>query len=171
MEYCHLHGECHKTSFMIDQHCSGNGLVPPGNKPLPEPILTPICCFIVLNLPDKETENILSSACNINYPYSKIHGANMGPTWILSAPDGPHVGPMNLAIRVQRFNSYFRQFGDEVMRIGLSRSLFNFLLRASDPSVGNVLSYRGCEQYGFLTHDADVATQPSDVQVLDVMAV
>ena len=24
----------------------------------------------------------------------------MRPTWVLSAPDGPHVGPMNLAIRV-----------------------------------------------------------------------
>ena len=24
----------------------------------------------------------------------------MGPTWVLSAPDGPHVGPMNLAIGV-----------------------------------------------------------------------
>ena len=23
----------------------------------------------------------------------------MGPTWVLSAPDGPHVGPMHLAIR------------------------------------------------------------------------
>ena len=23
----------------------------------------------------------------------------MGPIWVLSAPDGPHVGPMNLAIR------------------------------------------------------------------------
>ena len=32
-------------------------------------------------------------------PDSKVHGANMGPTWDLSAPDGPHVGPMNLAIR------------------------------------------------------------------------
>ena len=31
-------------------------------------------------------------------PDSKVHGANMGPTWDLSAPDGPHVGPMNLAI-------------------------------------------------------------------------
>ena len=30
---------------------------------------------------------------------SKVHGANMGPTWVLSAPDGPHVGPMNLVIR------------------------------------------------------------------------
>ena len=23
----------------------------------------------------------------------------MGPIWVLSAPDGPHVGPMNLAMR------------------------------------------------------------------------
>ena len=32
-------------------------------------------------------------------PDSKIHGVNMGPTWVLSALDGPHVGPMNLAVR------------------------------------------------------------------------
>ena len=31
-------------------------------------------------------------------PDSKVHVANMGPTWVLSAPDGPHVGPMNFAI-------------------------------------------------------------------------
>ena len=30
---------------------------------------------------------------------SKVHVVNMGPTWVLSALDGPHVGPMNLAIR------------------------------------------------------------------------
>ena len=34
------------------------------------------------------------------FPDSKVHGANMEPTWALSAPNGPHVGPMNLAIRV-----------------------------------------------------------------------
>ena len=32
-------------------------------------------------------------------PDSKAHGANMGPTWVLSSPGGPHVGPMNFAIR------------------------------------------------------------------------
>ena len=32
-------------------------------------------------------------------PNIKVHGANIGPTWVLSAPCGPHVGPMNLAIR------------------------------------------------------------------------
>ena len=36
----------------------------------------------------------------INYPDNKVHGANVGPTWVLSASDGPHVGPMNLALGV-----------------------------------------------------------------------
>ena len=31
-------------------------------------------------------------------PDSKIHGANMGPTWGRQNPGGPHVAPMNLAI-------------------------------------------------------------------------
>ena len=34
------------------------------------------------------------------YPDSEVHMAHMGPTWVLSGPSGPHVGPMNLAIRV-----------------------------------------------------------------------
>ena len=29
----------------------------------------------------------------------KVHGDNVGPTWALSAPGGPHVGRINLAIR------------------------------------------------------------------------
>ena len=33
-------------------------------------------------------------------PASKVHVTNMGPTWGLSTPGGPHVGPMSLAIRV-----------------------------------------------------------------------
>ena len=36
----------------------------------------------------------------IAYPDSKVYAANMGPTWVLSAPDGPHVVPMKLATRV-----------------------------------------------------------------------
>ena len=38
--------------------------------------------------------------CAEKYPDNKIHGANMGPTWVLLAPGGPHVGPINLVIRV-----------------------------------------------------------------------
>ena len=32
-------------------------------------------------------------------PDSKVHEANMGATWVLSAPGGPHVGPINLVVR------------------------------------------------------------------------
>ena len=32
-------------------------------------------------------------------PDSKIHGADMGPTWGRQDPGGSHVGPMNLGIR------------------------------------------------------------------------
>ena len=32
----------------------------------------------------------------------------MGPTWFLLVPDGPHVGPMNLAIRVIRVLVIFK---------------------------------------------------------------
>ena len=34
-----------------------------------------------------------------NDPDSKVPGVNMGPTWVLSIPDGPYVDLMNLAIR------------------------------------------------------------------------
>ena len=36
----------------------------------------------------------ISMSC-YGFPDSKVHRTNMGPTWVLSAPDGPHVGPMN----------------------------------------------------------------------------
>ena len=36
------------------------------------------------------------------YPDSKVHGAYMGPTWGQQDPGGRHVGPMNLAIRVEK---------------------------------------------------------------------
>ena len=36
----------------------------------------------------------------IKFPDNKVHGANMGPTWVLSSLCGPDVSPMNLAIRV-----------------------------------------------------------------------
>ena len=35
-----------------------------------------------------------------HYPESKVHVANMGPTWVPSALGGHYVGPMNLATRV-----------------------------------------------------------------------
>ena len=59
-----------------------------------------VCRHVLVNANQRVTH--LSNQCFlIIVPYSKmIHGANMGPTWVLSAPVGPHAGPMNLAIRV-----------------------------------------------------------------------
>ena len=37
--------------------------------------------------------------CN-DVPDNKVLGANMGPTWVLPAPDGPHIGPINFTIGV-----------------------------------------------------------------------
>ena len=37
---------------------------------------------------------------NTGYPDIKVHGAHMGRTWVLSAPGDPHVGTMNLAIKL-----------------------------------------------------------------------
>ena len=45
------------------------------------------------------SDGACSSCQRHSVPDSKVHGANMGPTWVISAPDGPHIGPMNLAIR------------------------------------------------------------------------
>ena len=36
------------------------------------------------------TVQTLHKLRNTDIPDSKVHGANMGPTWVLSAPDGPH---------------------------------------------------------------------------------
>ena len=44
--------------------------------------------------------DILSHLYHTKYPNSKVHGAIIGPTWVLSAPGGPYVGPMQLAIWV-----------------------------------------------------------------------
>ena len=38
----------------------------------------------------------VSTAVIWNIPDSKVHGTNMGPTWVLPAPDGPRVGPWTL---------------------------------------------------------------------------
>ena len=51
-----------------------------------------------IDLPHQDVVDSYNPAWISNTPDSQIHGANIGPTWVLSAPDGAHVGPMNLAI-------------------------------------------------------------------------
>ena len=42
-------------------------------------------------------------SCVRGFPDNEIHGANMGPNWVLSALGGPHIGHMNLAIWELRY--------------------------------------------------------------------
>ena len=87
-------------------------------KVLPFPICNqPLHINYLLSTPTETTNRLVLSSIGIqthlinlrkkwhlnvavewhHYPDNKVHGANMGPTWVLSAPDGPHVGPMNFA--------------------------------------------------------------------------
>ena len=58
--------------------------------------------FVIFNIldslstfPFRLVNTVLNTSCNI-YPDSKVHGADMGPNWVLSAPDRPPVGPWTL---------------------------------------------------------------------------
>ena len=89
----------------------------------------------VLKLTPKEDSNInfytKSMVCLImqaarvsafivyTYPDSKVHGVNMWPSWVLPAPDEPHVGPMNLAIRVVHLEYTCQSYGKVNDRIAL----------------------------------------------------
>ena len=58
----------------------------------------------------------------VKIPENNFHGANMGPIWVLSSPDGPHIGPMNLAIRdVNLFMLDFHRSPDQLKHRGLLR--------------------------------------------------
>ena len=46
----------------------------------------------------QDKENVMVHGIYHGTP-DKNHGAKMGPTWVLPASDGPHVGPMSLIIR------------------------------------------------------------------------
>ena len=109
----------------------------------------------------KVTCQIVLPLTSQNYPDSKVNGANMWPTWILSAPDGPHIGYMNLAIRVHgcvskltsetyqakfwnamKINSfYLRQYGchiaDDIFRCIFMNKKFCMLITISLNFVAN----------------------------------
>ena len=50
-------------------------------------------CYNVQVQPTLTATNVMV----INYPESKVHGANIGPIWGRQDPGGPHVGPMKFA--------------------------------------------------------------------------
>ena len=72
-------------------------------------LLNSISSELMLWPEQKSTATLSSSPVSIIYhrricSESKVHGANMWSTWVLPALDGPHVGPMNLSIRVVKIS-------------------------------------------------------------------
>ena len=56
--------------------------------------------FQLSNRFEKFTEHGSSDrARQYQIPDGKVHGAHMGPTWVLSVPGRPHMDPINLAVR------------------------------------------------------------------------
>ena len=75
----------------------------PADSPIPHRMLSYLCCcnkmctsiFIMADICHKVMGLWYGRAvrCLYNTPDNKVHGANMGPTWVLSAPDGPPCWP------------------------------------------------------------------------------
>ena len=75
----------------------------PSDKPLSEPMMVRLLKHICVTGPQWVYLNVITCPHTIfddGYPDNKVHVAHMGPTWVLSAPGRPNVGPMNFAIRV-----------------------------------------------------------------------
>ena len=48
--------------------------------------------------------NVITKCFNLTVPDSKVHVDNMGPTWVLSAPDGPQCWPNEPCYQGSSFN-------------------------------------------------------------------
>ena len=89
-----------------------------------------------------------------NNPDSKVRVANMGPTWVLAAPGGSHVGPMNLAIREILLNIRRGKYrlNDPVKSPYLAASPFNTFRQSSQPHCFSPLRCRHNGRDGGLNH-------------------
>ena len=67
--------------------------------------------------------------------------------------------------------TYIGQLGDEVKGIGLSHGPLDVLVTCVGVAVLDVFLDGAAEQHGLLTHDPDMVPEPTQVQVLDVVAV
>ena len=64
-------------------------------------LVTNVAGNVIIHLhPIKINIYILYYIYTYMHPESKIHGANMGPTWGRQDPGGPHVGHMKFVIRM-----------------------------------------------------------------------
>ena len=92
------------------------------------------------------------------WPDSKVHRANMGPTWVLLAPDGPHVGPMNLAIR----ETLFEQFRKEITLTAHAPLIHPSKASKSLPLLKMVFHNEDVSEYGWIPHSWSIIPRNTD---------
>ena len=125
-------------------------------------------CIISHTAWNSQKQNINHTLNDI--PDSKVHGANMGPTWVLSAPDGLHVGSMNLAIRDDLPYHWFMGFLMRVFRrtmtitAGLHITFGGKICSCFSVCPGNTLSFQHItrKQNGGLYSQQTVQTWKQD---------
>ena len=66
---------------------------------------------------------IPNDALTTIFPDSKVWVANMGPNWVLVAPGGPHVGPMDLAIRVSYLHPFKEYYEIHITNFDASNTM------------------------------------------------
>lgn len=72
---------------------------------------------------------------------------------------------MNILVR------YLGQFHNEVVSVGLTRAFLDLLVAGVLASVTDVLPDCGVEEYGLLTHETDLVSQPANLQVADIVTI
>ena len=105
-----------------------------------------IVCHLLHNQSERKKTHI---------PDSKVHGANMGPIWVLPAPVGSHIGPMNLAIR----DSYPIVLVDSSRYYNFNFKITNVSTRSSSFSSSNI---RLCNPMNLDTSDKNFITCIND---------
>ena len=127
-----------------------------------------VCSTDLLDVQQRKTSkfSIIGSLCGEStadqgisltndLPDIKTHGVNMGPTWVLSAPDGPHVVPMNLAIRAVMWRVF--PFHHRICTGHHDNIKFWIILPPSTDPTSRVLSIR-VDYPGLVSDDAMLST-------------
>ena len=83
---------------------------------------------------------IISLILRYTFPDSKVQGSNIGLTRVLSAPVGPHVCPLNLAIRV----AFFKTRTPKVRNVPRVLPIFRNILLTWSMITKACTEYRNC---------------------------
>ena len=83
-----------------------------------------------------------------NSPDSKVHGANMGPTWGRQDPGVSHVGHVNFAVWASNLTGAFDRFDVQILRLLISRFQVTSNLTGMAMSAAEVAPETGWDRYG-----------------------